>query len=229
MTFLSEDRLRQAVCEAGDLLDASLPEPDQCQHTFSPAFEKKMKKVLRRHRRLPIYRGLQRAACLFLAFLVGGVVLLSTNAQAREIVFGWVCEQIEGAQRYFHQGGIASTSEIVHYQIDVPDGYWLDEKIQQNTFVNEHYTNENGLYVDFFYQYEIDSSHGEVFIVDKETDTRSVEVNDNTATLYLSHDPNSSNTIIWEDQETGALIEVTAFMAQDDLIALAETVMPKEE
>lgn len=33
--MISEDRLRQAVRDAGALLDQSLPDPDQC-HTPSP-------------------------------------------------------------------------------------------------------------------------------------------------------------------------------------------------
>lgn len=226
MTFLSEDRLRQAVCEAGDLLDASLPEPDQCQHTFSPAFEKKMKKVLRRHRRLPIYRGLQRAACLFLACLLGGAVLLSTNAQAREIVFGWVREQVEGAQRYFHQGDIASASEIVHYQIDVPVEYTLSSEESGVAIFHQFYANDTGEYIDFTYQYEAENTSSESFIIDTESERISTSVNGIPADIYMSFDEHASNTIVWTDQKTGALIDVTAFMDIDDLITLAETVTP---
>lgn len=40
--MISEDRLRQAVRDAGALLDQSLPDPDQCHHTFSPAFLNRM-------------------------------------------------------------------------------------------------------------------------------------------------------------------------------------------
>jgi len=53
--MISEDRLRQAVRDAGALLDQSLPDPDQCHHTFSPAFLNRMEALLRRRKRAPVW------------------------------------------------------------------------------------------------------------------------------------------------------------------------------
>lgn len=223
-----EARLRQAVCEAGDLLDASLPPADQCDHLFSPAFEQKMEKFLRRRKRLSVYRGLQRAACLFLACLLSGAVLLSTNAQAREALFGWVREQVESAQRYFFQGEGIPTSSIVHYQIDVPEGYWLSDQMQGESYFYFFYVGEDGLYLDFLYQYNTVNSTAETYVTDTDATMIETEVQGNPADLYISNDPNASNTIIWMDKKTGALIEVTAFLPQEELMALAESVSPVE-
>ena len=224
--MISEDRLRQAVRDAGALLDQSLPDPDQCHHTFSPAFLNRMEALLRRRKRAPVYRVLKGVACFFLAFLLGGTIFLSTNAQAREAFFGWVREQAEGAQRYFHQGDVTSSSDIVHYQIDVPDGYWLDDEMREESFVYSFYSNKEGLYLDFFYQYETENSGGETYIDDTDATTIPTEVHGNPADLYIAHDPEGSNTVIWMDKETGALLEVTAFLPQDELMALAESVTP---
>ena len=60
--------------------------------------------------------------------------------------------------------------------------------------------------------------------MDTEAQRTQVEIHGSPADLYLSDDPESSNTIIWMDQKTGALIEVTAFLGADDLLSLAETV-----
>ena len=224
--MISEDRLRQAVRDAGALLDQSLPDPDQCHHTFSPAFLNRMEALLRRRKRAPVYRVLKGVACFFLAFLLGGTIFLSTNAQAREAVCGWVREQAEGVQRYFHQGDVTSSSDIVHYQIDVPDGYWLDDEMREESFVYSFYSNKEGLYLDFFYQYETENSGGETYIDDTDATTIQTEVHGNPADLYIAHDPEGSNTVIWMDIETGALLEVTAFLPQDELMALAESVTP---
>ena len=56
--------------------------------------------------------------------------------------------------------------------------------------------------------------------------TIQTEVHGNSADLYIAHDPEGSNTVIWMDKETGALLEVTAFLPQDELMALAESVTP---
>lgn len=229
MSGISEERLRQAICEAGDLLDASLPDADQCSHEFSPAFTEKMDWLLHRRKRLPVYRGLQRAACLFLAFLLGGALLLSTNAQAREAFFGWAREQVESIQRYFYQGDKVPSSDIIHYKIDVPDGYWLDDQMQEESFVYSFYVNETGLYLDFLYQYETENSGGEIHIVDTDATLVQTEVQGNPADLYIANDPQGSNTVIWMDKETGAIIEVTAFVSPDELLSLAESVSPIEK
>ncbi len=229
MSDISEERLRQAVCEAGELLDASLPDADGCSHTFSPAFAKKMDRLLRRRKRLPLYRNLQRAACLFLVFLIGSAVLLSTNAQARQVVFGWVREQLEHSQDYVHQGPVTPSEATKVYTLPQPEGYWLEEASWMCDLGDVLYRNDQGLYIDFSYQYETDKSSSMLSIVTDHADKVSVTVQELPADLYLSHDSDASNTIVWSDPDTGALLQLTAFLGQEDLLALAETVVCKEQ
>ena len=40
----------------------SLPDPADCAHTFSPKFQRRMARLIRRHRHKSLYRGLRRAA-----------------------------------------------------------------------------------------------------------------------------------------------------------------------
>lgn len=150
--MISEDRLRQAVRDAGALLDQSLPDPDQCHHTFSPAFLNRMEALLRRRKRAPVYRVLKGVACFFLAFLLGGTIFLSTNAQAREAFFGWLSEQIGGTVDYrFHN----DVSEATHrYRLsEIPSGYWETDRYEAETKGDELYENEAGEYLSFSYQY----------------------------------------------------------------------------
>ena len=81
--MISEDRLRQAVRDAGALLDQSLPDPDQCHHTFSPAFLNRMEALLRRRKRAPVYRVLKGVACFF---LLGG----TTMSRRQHTVIGFL-------------------------------------------------------------------------------------------------------------------------------------------
>lgn len=228
MMFFTDDRLRQAAKEAGALLDGSLPAPEDCAHTFSLPFQAKMAKLLRRRKRAPARRAMGRVACLVLVCLLGSGVFLTTNAQAREAFFGWVSEQVESARRYFHVGDPLFSEKVVRYEIDVPEGYRLDETFRSEggEFVHESYVNEDGLYIDFLYQYDTEASSGETFLDKAGSAIQQAEINGNTADLYLSEDPNASNTIIWTDQATHALIEITAFLEEDVLISLAESVTP---
>ena len=109
--MISEERLRLAAQEAGRAIAASLPEPEDCQAEFSPSFERKMKKLIWRADHRGLCLGLKRAACFFLALLLSGGVFLTVNAEARELVFGWISQRAEDAQRYFHQGEPTDSAE----------------------------------------------------------------------------------------------------------------------
>ena len=126
------------VRDAGALLDQSLPDPDQCHHTFSPAFLNRMEALLRRRKRAPVYRVLKGVACFF---LLGGTIFLSTNAQAREAFFGWLSEQIGGTVDYrFHN----DVSEATHrYRLsEIPSGYWETDRYEAETTGDELYEND---------------------------------------------------------------------------------------
>lgn len=229
MSGISEERLRQAVCEAGELLDASLPSLDQCCHIFSMTFEEKMAKLLRRRRRLPVYRGLQRAACLFLAFLLGGALLLSTNAQAREAFFGWVKERIENTFDYRFHGGISDTA--YHYRLaDVPPEYQEIDRYVEETMGGELYENNAGEYLDFSYQYITETSESmlTLFFAD-EMEQKTVFIHDVSADYYFDRTGTHSNALVWIDPETNALLALSAYLTEDDLIHMAEQIIREEK
>ena len=227
--MISEEQLRLAAQRAGKALAESLPEPEDCHHEFSPEFERKMRKLIRKSRHPGFYKGLKRAACFLLVLLLSGGAFLTVNAEARELVFGWISEKFEDSQRYFHQGDPTPAEDIVYYQIDVPDEYWLESRYEGEGYINEYSVNEEGKYVNFVYQYITEISGGEMYIIDTESKKKNVFVHDMPADLYIADLPENSNTVVWTDTETGALLDVTAYMDEDELIALAESVVPREE
>ena len=117
----------------------------------------------------------------------------------------------------------------MYYQIDVPDEYWLESRYEGEGYINEYYVNEEGKYVNFVYQYITEISGGEMYIIDTKSKKKNVFVHDMPADLYIADLPENSNTVVWTDTETGALLDVTAYMDEDEFIALAESVVPREE
>ena len=138
-------------------------------------------------------------------------------------------EQVESARRYFHVGDPLFSEKVVRYEIDVPAEYSLLEEESNADMFHQFYVNDSGEYIDFTYQYETENTGNEAFIVDQNTGRKSVTVHGTSADLYLSLDENASSTIIWTDPSTGALIDVTAFLGEDALISLAESVTPIEK
>lgn len=81
--MISEERLREAARQAEKNLLASLPEPEDCEATFSPEFERKMKKLVRRTDHPIRYWAQKAVACILLTILIGGGSVLAFSTEAR--------------------------------------------------------------------------------------------------------------------------------------------------
>ncbi|MBQ9853287.1 MAG: hypothetical protein IJO69_07170 [Ruminiclostridium sp.] len=83
----SQGELEQAARIAGQAITDALPE--DCSHTFSPEFQKKMDGLTQKTDRPGWTVGFRRAACFCLVFLVGGVAWFTVEAQMSQQTFGW--------------------------------------------------------------------------------------------------------------------------------------------
>ena len=91
------------------LLDAARQEyaalvAEAPEHSFSPAFERKMKKLIRRTDHPVRHRLAQAVACLLLAALLSGCSLLAFSPTARNALAGWVREVFSTWSIYRHSG-----------------------------------------------------------------------------------------------------------------------------
>ena len=106
--MISEERLKQAVHEAAEALDRSLPAPEACTYEPSPEFKTRMQALIRemgekRERKERRRKLAHRAACLAIAVVACGGCFLGSNAQAREGLWGWIRDSFEGSQNYSFQ------------------------------------------------------------------------------------------------------------------------------
>ena len=104
--MISDERLKQAVHEAAEALDRSLPDPEACTYEPSPEFEARMQTLIRemgekRERKERRRKLAHRAACLAIAVVACGGCFLGSNAQAREGLWGWIRDSFEGSQNYY--------------------------------------------------------------------------------------------------------------------------------
>ncbi len=221
---LTEDRLRAVAREAGDALDhAPLPEED---HAFSEKYRRAVRQMEGRSRHPAWSAGLRRVAVILVVLLLPFSGWMTVDAQARGIVFGWIRETIPFFQTYSSPND-AVIETPVHYELSVPAGYELIDHYTSDTFCDEYYLDAEGDALSFSYQYVTDSSSSILTVIDKDAQRVDTTVHGNPADLYLSLDPDGSNTIVWTEAATGALIQITATMDQDELTALAEHVTIK--
>ena len=92
MTDQALDKLARRLMLDAARLEYGEALAERQEHAFSPAFERRMKKLLRRDRHPVLYRALRAAACLLLALLLSGCTVLAVSPEAREVFVGWVRE-----------------------------------------------------------------------------------------------------------------------------------------
>lgn len=219
--MISEERLRQAATVAGRAFADSLPAPESCHHDFSPEFERKMRRVLRRGNHPVIYRSLRRVAGFFLAVLVSGFVWLSVDAEAREAFFRWVSEWTTGAYHYYIPETEANGAITVKYIVpDAPDDYDLYFFEQNDIGITSYiFMDDSGSFFKFKYSFDANS---ELYILRNTNERFAATVSGNPAWFYPAESEDDTNTLAWTDRQTGALLSVSGYFDKDFLIHWAE-------
>ena len=104
--MITEEMLCAAAARSCELYTADLESGYNADvlHEFSPAFEKKIRKLKRRADHPAFYRTMNRVASILLAILITGGAWISVDAEARAAVVGWVKEIYETYFVYRFEG-----------------------------------------------------------------------------------------------------------------------------
>lgn len=228
---ISDERLRTAAQIAGKALADSLLEPEDCQHTFSPAFERKMNRLIARTKHQGAYTALKRVACFFLVLLLSGTVWLGVDAQAREIVFGWVSQKVEDARHYFFEGASPDGIAESDYRLaEVPAGYAEVGSFEEENGWSVVYADEEGRYMDFGYRWEAkEGLETALFFTVDDIEKKSLFIRDMPAEYYQDDTGEAANLMVWFDAETETLLYISAYLDEETLVELAENVIREEK
>ena len=227
--MISEERLRQAAGAAVLALADSLPAPEECQHGFSPGFERRMRKVLRRGNHPSVYRGLRRAAYFLLALLLSGSVWLTVDTEARDIVFGWISERVEGAYHYFFRSERTSQDYLTGYTLSkIPEGYKESNHIETEEYSIKIFVEAStGNYLTLGWLHPSESTEEpELFFLTGDMKQEMVQVNEQPAEFYWDETGEKGNVIVWCDRKTDTLLYISGYFNKEMLTNLAEDVKP---
>lgn len=221
--MISEEKLRTETRAYEKLMLDCLPEPDACETSFSPKFERKMRKLIRRTDHPYRYWIQKGAACLLLAVLLCGGGLLTFSTEARAAFFGWVREVIGSYFVYSYVGeNQEDLGDIVYRPTWIPNGY---EKISENHGFSAFsivYQNEEEKTITFSYFMNNVAANYQIGVDD--ADVQHVFVEDRSADLYAEKDGALSSVLVWTDEETGAIFDIVAALSGDEMIKMAESV-----
>lgn len=225
--MISEERLRQAAGAAVLALADSLPAPEECRHEFSPGFERRMRKVLRRGNHPTVYRGLRRVASFLLALLLSGSVWLTVDTEAREAVFGWISERVEGAYHYFFRGERTSQDYLTGYTLSkIPEGYHKEDVFETDSYTETTYVETTtGRYLSLGWLHpSTETETPELFFLTGDMEREPAQVNGRAAEFYRDDTNNMANVIVWRDEKRDTLLYLSGYFDKGSLIGMAESV-----
>jgi len=225
--MISDQELCDAARKVEEMILASLSRPEECEATFTPKFERKMKKLIRRVDH-PIRYWLQKsAACFLAAILLGGSCLLAFSSEARAAFVGWIREVREGWFVYHYIGEEKDSLEgIIYCPTWVPDGYEVTLEYSDPWHVNIGYQNADGELAMFSYAMYTETMEAQV--EGEGAEVKHIFINEHPADLYLDPNPGEANVLMWMNDEIGALFSISAQFSGDEIIKMAESVERQE-
>ena len=224
--MITEEMLRIAAAEADQAIRDSLPHPADCDHQFSPRFERKMKRVIRRGRHPVAYKFLHRAACLLVVVTLVGASWLTVDAEARGAFFAWVRQQYENFVEYRFEG-LAPDEEMTTNIAPtwLPEGYEETKAQSAGGTSTKTYSNRDGQAIHFMYSAGADATS--LFVVSESMTTVKVIVGTQEADFYQDADPENANVLVWHSESGDILFCISAPLPRDEIIKIAESIEPK--
>ena len=222
-----EDMLPRAIsyAAAADFDDIpDTPEPD-----WSKTYRRKRAKFLRdpfafvRRRAVPHWKHLLRvAACLLLVATLSLAALCLVNSEVRAKIYRWFTRLYESHAEYEFSGGQFETSLPTYTLTHVPEGYELIDQITLETGQITTYQNATGDFLFFRYWY---MQYGSRLTLKTEgAEISEVKVGSCPGQFYLMLDAETSNALVWQDEDAGIVYDLDGFFTEEEMLYLAERV-----
>lgn len=224
--MIQEEMLRAAAAKSYQLYTENLiADYDPAnQHTFSPKFTQKIKRLNRKASHATLYRIMQCAASIALALLIAGSVWLTADVEARADFFGWIKEKYETCFVYRFIGDIEvdESNNISTFELGwIPDGYTKIEDLNSGSLKSIIYANDSGQMLKFIYS---SNPNGVSFFIDANNgELQKVTVGEYEADVILFDDPQIGNAILWTDHCDRAFY-ISAFLNESDLLKIANSI-----
>ena len=221
--MISDEMLRIAAAEADQAIRDSLPRPEDCDHQFSPRFERKMRHVLRRGYHPVAYKYLRRTACFLVALTLVGASWLTADAKARGAFFAWVRQQYENVVEYRFEGPAPDDEMTINFAPTwLPDGY-EETKVQSAGGISSRtYSNNEGQVIYFIYSPGADATS--LFLVSDNMTAEKVTVGTQEADFYRDADPQNANVLVWYSESGDILLCLSASLPRSDMVKIAESI-----
>ncbi|MGM9641353.1 MAG: hypothetical protein ACI3V3_08315, partial [Faecousia sp.] len=121
--IFSKSELKEAAALVRNAMLESLPEPEQCKHSFSAEFQEKTDQLQQaEEKRTRRNQFVKRSIAAVLAIVIGLTMLLTLNAEVRAAVTSWFKETFGGKSTYWFNGEKEAALPVFE-PAWIPDGY----------------------------------------------------------------------------------------------------------
>lgn len=222
--MISDELLSQAAEAYILALADSVPDREDYQHRFSPRFERKMRRVIRKGNHPVVYKAMRAAGCAALALVISFLMLMAVNPSARAAVMDWIREIY--ASYYFHSyyEQDANTEYLnIRYELGyVPQAHTLFDFRESQHNAAYSFSDQSGNMLFFTYS---KSPASVEFFSDLNHDTiENVKIKDHRGLFLHSSQADTASILQWLDEDTHALLILSGFMEKEELIKIAENV-----
>ena len=213
---------RRVILDAARLeYGVLLEEPPE--HTFSPDFERKMKKLLRRGRHPILYRALRAAACFLLVLLLSGCAVLAISPAAREAFAGWVRSVYYDTLVYTYTGPQGeSPKDMLYRPLWLPEGYEVYDESPNLSLPMASYRNEAEEDITLITYGSVESMSLNI-VMEEDVVEKQVLVAGKKADLYLDSG-GGSNFLIWTDDGKHLIFVLMGNFTEEEALRIAESV-----
>ena len=219
---LSDKILQAAASKVSEAILTTLPNPEQCKHTFSLRFKIKMNILLFQHRKRQLDLTMKKVAAVavFAILVIASLQGIDKNAYASFRT--WLRIQYENSYIYQYFGPDLNANLPKYIPSWLPEDY-----VEVNCFVSDLmstiiYSGPNGDIV-FTYEWMSDDIMTEMF--PEHSISHHVTVNGLSADFYFSTDDlTDDKLLIWFDEKTNLAFSISAFLDKSTRLRIAESV-----
>lgn len=220
--MIHKDKLSASAAKATMAIIDSLPAPGECSHEFTPRFQKKMQRTIRRAKHPIIYNIPKRVACFIIAAIIIGSTWLTVDADARTEIFAWIREKYEEFIEYRFVGKHSSEKEKTDYELTwLPDGYTEIDRLVTEDGCTIIYSHDVSL-IQFVYSTGADADS--LFVGDFNGEVQTIQIGEFIADFYQAQNNSQSSTIVWMSAQKDTLFSITTSLPKDIIIELCKSV-----
>ncbi len=217
--MITEEMMKQAAKEAGNIITDSLQTQEEYRYEFSKTFENNMENILQKAKHKKRKRLYKQVACYLAIFVVAGSSFLMLNQEARATFLYWLRGQYTGYMEYRYTGD-GSAEQQKYVLTYIPEGYYEKETTEMEGMNIAIYHNDLGNQIAFMSSSGTDAIS--LFISDD--NAQEVMVGNQKADYYQAEAEDENSVIVWYSEDRATIFSISAALSKEEIIKVAESV-----